>query len=1322
MRKRLTALLLSFVMLLTMLPVTVSAEGAEETGGGTATGHVLDISYGDITITNGGFTYYVAEDTDATQVQEKTYNWVEGEERKVTIMGSSAEDLVNKKPPYMITIKGGTTEITLDNVSITADHSGGKTQNYKPGINFESGSATLTLKGKNTIQATYGVPGITIHSGASLTIVGDGALKVASGACSPAIGGIDGNNGGMGSLTVKSGTLELTARYKPTNGVALGSNKAGARVGTITLEGGIVTANGKLCAENFTMSGGTLNVTGSHDMGTVQITGGNTNGGVTDTTRKERKILFADAEGNALTNTTVTVTEGGHTWNAVTDAQGIVTTCLDNATTTISATVGGATYNDIAVANSTVLVGVTCICPSKPGSVVWSDMPETMTLYDGKERTIAVDATYQSTEECKVPFHPGYEVTTVEVKSVTVDGVAAADASAYAVYNAGTLTLKNSSNPYTVTLRAVVGTTGITSEKQVAVIGSNMQAFDLMAGDITAESGADGKVKYTQNTTVVETADAVAVYGTGKTDNALIVKSGHAKVVLDGVNIEATTNISWVLVHGPIQVLGGTLDLTLKGANQLKTEYWAPLIYVGAQDSTDPKAAVLNIYCTEKDCKDTEACPDSLRCTAKNSGNALIGTVCGEKGVRYAGTINVNGGKLILEGGQTGIGTGSLGTNAASYCYDLNFNGGYVKYYTKDRQAIGIGAGRGSAGNMVNINIMGGTLDIDVSVGESAAIGATSYATGTVNINIGTEGGNNDQPNIKAKGASVAIGRPGNSNVDMNIQVKSGTVYAEGRSGIGFAADGHAFTGNLKSSLKATGGDITAIGTENVGFGAQGRGNYNNDDRSTDYKITVGGSAKLTATGAETGIGISNNGKNDTVDIRIEGNATVDATATDEGGVAIGSKEGAKIPKEELRKDGVSLTVAETATVSAKSEKGEAIGDATGTLDASKLPGNVSQAKGGQYIVEFVNEKGEAQEASDYVRRSGKDMHFRIRAGKDQIAAVTTSDGTVLGEHDYAYAAGILTLRTTYLDKLKDGTYALTVTFAGGKAAVSFTVNGGPTPGSAQLTTAPEGVTVDGLDKVAQAKAAEIRMSIEATGADGDAQRAISTKAGSRVQLSFYEMTVLADGSPLSDIGTVIAIKIPFQTAGRTITVYRYHGSEAQTLTKLDAVPAAPADGTYFVGDGYVMIYSSQFSTYAIGYTETASSGGRRHYTGTPGAEITGGADQTKRAGDIIKVTAKSDGAKVSAVYVDGALVDGKYYIVSGNAVKLQGTYTATLSQGTHTLRVVYTNGAAVTTTFVLKGTTSPHTGDPGVGIYLASVVLSIAGSAYVFRKKKNDD
>lgn len=187
-------------------------------------------------------------------------------------------------------------------------------------------------------------------------------------------------------------------------------------------------------------------------------------------------------------------------------------------------------------------------------------------------------------------------------------------------------------------------------------------------------------------------------------------------------------------------------------------------------------------------------------------------------------------------------------------------------------------------------------------------------------------------------------------------------------------------------------------------------------------------------------------------------------------------------------------------------------------------------------------------------------------------------------------------------------------------------------------------------------------------------------------------------------------------TAMENVTAYFVQSAE------LTAQPV-----TYTAATGMIALHLEHFSKYLVaGDTPSTpaapSSGGRRHYTGTPGAEITGGADQTKRAGDIIKVTAKSDGATVSAVYVDGAMVDSKYYIVSGNAVKLQGTYTATLSQGTHTLRVVYTNGAAVTTTFVLKGTTSPHTGDPGVGIYLASVVLSIAGSAYVFRKKKNDD
>lgn len=147
MRKRLTALLLSFVMLLTMLPVTVSAEGAEEAAGGAVTGHVLDISYGDITITNNGFTYYVADDADATQVQEKTYNWVGGEEHKLTITGMSVGDAATPTPAHIVKIMGGDPEITLDNVTI--EH---------PGVNF----------GKETsaeLKAYANAPGIVLMAG-----------------------------------------------------------------------------------------------------------------------------------------------------------------------------------------------------------------------------------------------------------------------------------------------------------------------------------------------------------------------------------------------------------------------------------------------------------------------------------------------------------------------------------------------------------------------------------------------------------------------------------------------------------------------------------------------------------------------------------------------------------------------------------------------------------------------------------------------------------------------------------------------------------------------------------------------------------------------------------------------------------------------------------------------------------------------------------------------------------------------------------------------------------------------------------------------------
>lgn len=125
--------------------------------------------------------------------------------------------------------------------------------------------------------------------------------------------------------------------------------------------------------------------------------------------------------------------------------------------------------------------------------------------------------------------------------------------------------------------------------------------------------------------------------------------------------------------------------------------------------------------------------------------------------------------------------------------------------------------------------------------------------------------------------------------------------------------------------------------------------------------------------------------------------------------------------------------------------------------------------------------------------------------------------------------------------------------------------------------------------------------------------------------------------------------------------------------------------------------------------------------SGSSDSTITSGADQTKQAGDIVKVTVKS-GAKVQTVYVDGVALSAGDYIISGGTVKLQGTYTVKLAQGSHTLRITYSDGSAVSTTFTLKGTTAPKTGDAGIAVYAVMALGGCTGAAALaFRRKRED-
>ena len=110
-------------------------------------------------------------------------------------------------------------------------------------------------------------------------------------------------------------------------------------------------------------------------------------------------------------------------------------------------------------------------------------------------------------------------------------------------------------------------------------------------------------------------------------------------------------------------------------------------------------------------------------------------------------------------------------------------------------------------------------------------------------------------------------------------------------------------------------------------------------------------------------------------------------------------------------------------------------------------------------------------------------------------------------------------------------------------------------------------------------------------------QEEIKTEAGSQKNnLTFLKIDLTkvitgtgAGSEPVTTTTKPLKIIIPFETSGRqNFKVYRYHGSDVEVLTT-----TANADGEFIeiVGDS-IIIHAKKFSTYAIGYTVPASSGG----------------------------------------------------------------------------------------------------------------------------------
>jgi len=104
--------------------------------------------------------------------------------------------------------------------------------------------------------------------------------------------------------------------------------------------------------------------------------------------------------------------------------------------------------------------------------------------------------------------------------------------------------------------------------------------------------------------------------------------------------------------------------------------------------------------------------------------------------------------------------------------------------------------------------------------------------------------------------------------------------------------------------------------------------------------------------------------------------------------------------------------------------------------------------------------------------------------------------------------------------------------------------------------------------------------------------------------------------STLSTTANVMEIAIPYAKVNkRGLTVYSYHDASVRTFVARSDRPTADtinsADGTFYAdkANGYVYVYTKNFSTYAIAYTpyyrvDTAVSLGK--YEGTVDVTLTG--------------------------------------------------------------------------------------------------------------------
>ena len=168
---------------------------------------------------------------------------------------------------------------------------------------------------------------------------------------------------------------------------------------------------------------------------------------------------------------------------------------------------------------------------------------------------------------------------------------------------------------------------------------------------------------------------------------------------------------------------------------------------------------------------------------------------------------------------------------------------------------------------------------------------------------------------------------------------------------------------------------------------------------------------------------------------------------------------------------------------------------------------------------------------------------------------------------------------------------------------------------------------------------------------------------------------------PLFQLDSLLKIIVPYDLSEKnSVTVYRYHNGEAQGMKNQAYSETTPSEECYMLNTAanQIIIWTKNFSTYAIAYGTGTGSGGSAPSGSNPvstGYSITAsaGAGGTISSSGSVKVTSggsKTFDIKADAGYsISDVLVDGK-------SVGAVSSYTFSNVTAAHTISAVFSKAA----------------------------------------------